>query len=108
MHIPHNWVILHIKQPKPEPIYKVLAGWSGGYLDGDYWRMNSGIKSVEVEGDNFIFHGHSGSSYTCHKDNYGLKMNNARIYNLLKEELEDDIVLMDEDTDWTQIDWDAA
>jgi hypothetical protein len=40
-----NWVV--IKMKGDDTHYRVLAGWSGGYLDGDSWRMNSGITKVE-------------------------------------------------------------
>lgn len=100
---PHNWVILHINHT--EELYKVLAGWSGGYLDGDSWRMSSGIVSVDFDGEYYSFYGDSGSVYKCHKDTYGLKMNNAGIYEKLKEACGDDVILMPEDTDWTQVDW---
>ena len=64
---PDNWVIIEI--PKEEKTYsKVLAGWSGGYLDGDYWRVNSGITEVEEKEDHYLFHGQSGSVYGCWKD----------------------------------------
>ena len=52
MYTPDNWVVLKLKPGKgAHPIYKVLAGWSGGYLDGDSWRMNSGISKVTENGD---------------------------------------------------------
>jgi len=49
-----------------------MATWSGGYLDGDSWRMNSGIKGAEETEDSWEFIGHSGSVYTCGKLNYGV------------------------------------
>jgi len=48
MYNPDNWVV--IKMNGDDPHYRVLAGWSGGYLDGDSWRMNSGITRVEDAG----------------------------------------------------------
>ena len=47
---------------------KVLAGWSGGYLDGDSWKLNSGITKVEDLGDEWAFHGVTGSVYYCNKE----------------------------------------
>lgn len=105
---PDNWVVLKIKQGKLDSgFYKVLAGWSGGYLDGDSWRMNSGISKVTENGDYFEFWGYSGSCYVCHKDSYGLRMNNAGVYNALKEQegFENQITLMDENTDWLNVKW---
>lgn len=63
---PNRWLLVEVGD-----IHKVFASWSGGYLDGDSWKLNSGIKSVEKDGDYFLFHGFSGSIYKCHKDAYG-------------------------------------
>jgi hypothetical protein len=111
IYTPNNWVVLRITEPAGSKTiddvvyYKVLAGWSGGYLDGDSWRMNSAVTSVEVDGDYFLFHGVSGSCYKCRNKRYGLKINNAYIYNKLKKEYGDRVHLMDEDTDWTRVEW---
>ena len=105
---PDNWVVLKIKQGKLDSgFYKVLGGWSGGYLYGDSWRMNSGITEFTEDGDYLLFHGYSGSVYRCHKKSYGLRMNNAGAYNQLKENeaFEGQITLMDEDTDWKEVKW---
>ena len=107
-YFPDNWVVLKIKPGKGAfPFYKVLAGWSGGYLDGDSWRMNSGISKLTKEDEYFEFWGESGSCYVCHKDSYGLRMNNAGVYNALKEKEQFDgqVQLMPEDTDWLSVDW---
>lgn len=66
MEKPDRWVI--IKLPD---CYKVLGTWLGGYLDGDYWRLNSGIESVSEDEDFYYFTGYSGSIYKCHKKTYG-------------------------------------
>jgi len=85
-YLPDNWVVLKIKEGKLDSgFYKVLAGWSGGYLYGDSWRMNSGISEVTEDGDYLLFHGYSGSVYRCYKGGYRLRMNNAGVYNQLKE-----------------------
>ena len=75
MNQPDNWVVLKIDGDDPH--YRVLAGWSGGYLDGDSWKLNSGIVSVFDTDDSFKFIGSSKSVYMCNKNSYGLKMNNS-------------------------------
>ena len=65
---PDNFVLLKIMLPE-ETIYKVLGGWSGGYLDGDHWRMNSGIVDYSIEGNKITFKGDSGSEYIVHREN---------------------------------------
>lgn len=67
METPDKWLLIDVG----EGVHKVFASWTGGYLDGDYWRLNSGIERVEKDGDYFLFHGFSGSTYKCHKDAYG-------------------------------------
>ena len=101
--VPDNWVVLKIQTDADGVIYKVLAGCSGGYLYGDSWRMNSGITKVVEKQDSIEFYGNSGSCYECYKGSYGLRMNNAGIYNQLKEAFGDTIELMAEDTKWVNL-----
>lgn len=64
---PDRWLLVECGD-----LHRVFATWAGGYLDGDSWRLNSGIDTVEVDEDgNFLFHGYNGSIYKCHKDRYG-------------------------------------
>jgi len=61
---PDRWVVLKIKEGKGTfPFYKVLGGWSGSYIYGDSWRMNSGITSVFERENTVDFYGESGSMY---------------------------------------------
>jgi len=68
---PDRWVVVKIDNKLDTPFYKVFATWTGGYLDGDRWKLNSGIKLVESDEDYYYFIGHSGSCYKCHKKGYG-------------------------------------
>lgn len=103
---PDNWVVLKITSDY-KTLYKVLAGWSGGYTTGDSWRMNSGVTRVEISDNSWRFYGSSGSCYVCHKEQYRLRMNNVGIYNKLKEDNVPgyDVELMPENTDWNTIKW---
>ena len=96
---PDSWVVLKIVN-EGETLYKVLAGKSGGYLDGDSWRMNSGITTVEKQAHLYGFYGSSGSVYWCHQDAYRLTMATSGVYNQLKENFGDAVEIMPEDTDW--------
>jgi len=101
---PDNWVVVKIKGDDPH--YRVLGGWSGGYLDGDSWRMNSGITRVVDADDHWLhFHGSSGSVYRCNKGSYTLRMNNAHVWVQLQELHGDKVEMMPEDTDWLTMDW---
>lgn len=100
---PDNWVVIKIKGKDPH--YRVLAGWSGGYLNGNSWRLNSGITKVEEDDRNYYFFGASGSSYCCNKGAYTLRMNNAHIWDKLQKLYGEKVELMPEDTDWLNLDW---
>lgn len=103
IHTPDNWVV--IKIGGKDPHYRVLAGWSGGYLYGTSWQLNSGIVRVKEASNYFDFYGHSGSCYRCNKSSYGLRMNNAYVWDQLKEKHGDKVELMPEDTNWMEMDW---
>lgn len=96
---PDNWVVLKIVTDDV-PLYKVLAGWGGGYLAGDYWRLNSGISMVFEREDSVDFYGYSGSLYHCRKGSYGLSMITSGIYEELSA---GHVELMPEDTDWKNL-----
>lgn len=96
--IPDNWVVLKIPDG-----FKVFATWAGGYLDGDSWKINSGIKEVEEDEDYYYFIGFSGSCYKCHKKGYGVATSYGQ--SLLDKILDTKKVeLMDEQTNWTSLD----
>jgi hypothetical protein len=99
---PDNWVVLKITTEE-EILYKVLAGWSGGYLGSDCWKLNSGIVEAHELEEEWKFIGHSGNEYICPKDQYKLRMNNAGVYNKLMKHYGDLVELMPEDTDWSQL-----
>lgn len=100
---PDNWVIIKINGDDPH--YRVLAGWSGGYLDGNSWRMNSGITEVNETDDCYYFKGSTGSEYCCRKHSYTLRMNNAHVWNALKEKHGHKVEMMPEETNWMKVDW---
>ncbi len=100
---PDNWVVIKLKGEDPH--YRVLAGWSGGYTTGDYWRMNSGITRVEETEHAFMFYGSSGSCYECRKTGYCLRKNNAHVWSGLKAQHGNNVEMMPEDTDWMNTDW---
>lgn len=102
---PDNWVMLKVRVRDGEYVHKILAGWSGGYLDGDSWRINSGVESVSRDGDYLLFHGSSGSTYRCHKKSYCLRMNNAHVYEMIRKKYPNEVEMLPEDTDFESIDY---
>jgi hypothetical protein len=109
MNYPNSWVILKITGPETENkdptvyAYKVLAGWSGSYLNGSSWQLNSGIVDVEEDKEHFLFSSHSGSVYICHKDTYGISMATAEVWNTLQTRYPGQVELMPENTDWSKL-----
>tara|TARA_B110000259_G_C13988017_1_gene391284 strand:+ start:932 stop:1246 length:315 start_codon:yes stop_codon:yes gene_type:complete len=98
---PYKWVVVKFKGDDPH--YRVLGSWSGGYLDSDSWRMNSGITSVNEDEQDYRFFGSSGSCYVCNKESYGMILYTSAVYDNLKEIHGDNVELMPQDTDWSNI-----
>ncbi len=92
MNVPDQWVVLEFVISK-QTIQKVFAGWRGGYLHGDSWRLNSGIVETKEFDDYWDFHGASGSVYRCRKDGYGMTTYMAQIYNSFLASLSDDMTM---------------
>ena len=108
-YIPDNWVVVRINSAAtPHTFYKILAGWHGGSA-GAAWRLNSGIVKCDNDPYNedlLRFHGASGSVYLCSKFSYGLRSNNAYIFDNFQKKLgEKHFELMPEDTNWVEMDW---
>lgn len=104
-YIPDNWVVIRMTH-KDSVFYKVLAGWSGSYLNGDSWRLNSGVDKCvyDVTTDRWKFYGATGSVYYCHVDTYGLRMSTAPIWNQMLEKYPDQVELL-ENRNWAEMDW---
>lgn len=98
---PDKWML--IKVGGTDPHYRVFGSWYGSYLDGDAWRLNSGVKSVEQDENYYYFYGHSGSVYRCMKGAYGA---NSYGYTNAQHICKDNnSFLMDEPEDVMKIDW---
>lgn len=104
MYVPDEWVIIKISGPDPH--YRVFGSWRGGYLSGESWRMNSGVKSVEMEGDYYLFNGDSGSVYKCHKKAYGIRsFHNSTVLIKWKEKLKEKFKIFTKKPKIMEIDW---
>lgn len=80
---PDKWILVEIKGDNPH--YKAFGCWSGGYLHGDSWRMNSGITEVYETDTSYVFVGSSGSKYHCAKEMYGLNVTGAGVLKQFEE-----------------------
>ena len=94
--MPNSWVILEVTY-KGEQYQKILSGWSGGYVDGDSWRMSSPIKNLEIDIDSEWITATtlSGSTYRLLKESQGLRMSNGGVYNQLKERFGDSVEIVE-------------
>jgi hypothetical protein len=105
---PDKWVVVKITGPDTPPIHKVFACWYGGYLDGDSWKLNSGITKTTLEGNVYSFEGSSGSVYECQKDIYGYNMYGGSVLNGMIEKAEKNgitIEILPEETNWLEINY---
>ena len=108
MEHPDKWIVVKI-----EPLgdsgnthYRVFASYYGGFTGSDSWRLNSGISSVEVENDFFLFHGSSGSLYKCHKDCYGTSGYSYGVLQNLKANSKSiTLTEMASDTNWLELNY---
>lgn len=95
---PERWVILKL----PNNCYKVFATWSGGYLDGDRWKLNSGIEKVEQDDNYYYFIGFSKSCYKCYKKRYGIATSyGLGVLNKIIEQGDGQIELMEDSGNWS-------
>ena len=97
---PERWVIVKL----PNNYYKVFGTWAGGYLDGDRWKLNSGISKVEQDENFYYFIGFSGSCYKCHKKAYGIATSyGLDVLNKRIEQGNGQIELMEDVVDWANV-----
>ncbi len=87
---PDAWVIVRLTVDG-EVIDKVLGGWYGGYLNGDSWRLNSGITEVRDLDDFYEFEGSSGSTYRCAKGTQRMSSLMAQVLSGFQDSLKDTV-----------------
>ena len=105
---PDRWVVVKIDTEDHPSIYKVFASWSGGYLDGDSWKLNSGITKVTLVDKRYEFEGSSGSVYSCGINSYGTNTYGHGILNNLIDKIKragGKCVVLNENTNWMELDY---
>lgn len=70
-YFPDKWLVVKISSEE-DTHYRIFACWYGGFANGDSWKLNSGIKEIEVVNEAFRFIGDSGSRYIGSVNNYGI------------------------------------
>ena len=89
IYTPDRWQIVLLRN-KTESIKKVFAGWYGGYVNGDSWKLSSGIIDTKEFEDRYEFLNHSGSLYICYKQNQGMSSYMSSIMNRWVEDSKED------------------
>lgn len=64
----HQVIKLSGRAVADSPMYKVLAGWFGGFAGSDSWGTSSGIEKIVDGGRHWDIHNFSGSVYRCVKN----------------------------------------
>jgi hypothetical protein len=86
---PDLWEILELKFNDSEEITrKIMASWYGGYLDGDSWRLSSGITEIIDKETYYEIHNESGSVYHCNKNSRGMSGYTTGVFDRLITEIE--------------------
>jgi hypothetical protein len=86
MYSPGAYRVILIDTPTGQ-LVKLFASWSGGYLDGDSYRINSGTEVIIEEQNNYFFYGFSGSIYKLNKFTQGhLTSYSSGIYNRILQQ----------------------
>ena len=94
---PDVWVVLKFTH-KGEVTYKILAGWYGGYLGADWWKLSSGVTKVtkhlrdmpeaEFKAE-YLMDNYSGSVYSGYESNYRTSGLSQSLYSAWVEKLKD-------------------
>lgn len=85
---PDRWVLVKIQAVGHEPYYRVLAGWYGGFTQGDSWKLSSGVEKSIDHGKYYEMPQSSGSVYICHKGAHGMSMYTSSIFAKFQDDCE--------------------
>ena len=87
---PDKWVVLKFSGAAVgTPLYKVFAGWYGGYTHGDSWKMNSGITRIEHDDGIYRISGASGSTYSCPDQYESMSVYMTQVYYTMLKDISD-------------------
>lgn len=87
-YVPDKWILLETGDGT-ETVYKVFAGWYGGYTGSDSWKLSSGVTNMTVFPDRYEFENFSGSLYVCYKAVEGMSMYMRQIFDGFMTQLKD-------------------
>lgn len=101
---PDGWILVKIEGTDPH--YRVFGSWAGGFLDGDQWRLNSGVTGVVEDDDYYYFYGTSSSVYRCSKESYGrLTGYNTNVINGYCDKSQGTMMILNDMPEVMEIDW---
>lgn len=84
---PDDWAIIRIQGPEMErPVFRVAAGWAGGYTQGRSWKLSSTVEDVTFSDKGAVFQNSSGSFYHCAVHREGLDWYTASVVKSYQEE----------------------
>lgn len=104
---PSRWMVVSITHDS-KTHYRVFGTWSGGYLHGDSWKLNSGITKATLIDGAYHFEGSSGSVYICRETSYGSTAYGwGVIDSMIKQSAENNtlIQILEEDTNWLELNY---
>lgn len=102
---PDRWMVVSITN-NAKTHYRVFGSWGGGYLNGDSWKLNSGITKATLVDGVYHFEGSSGSVYECRKRSYGATGYTWGVLDGMIKRAADDgalIQILEEDTDFLEL-----
>ena len=101
---PDAWQVIEINTPT-ETIYKLFSTWYGSYLNGESWKLNSGITNMKKVGKVYEVTGHSGSVYTvpAYENTYRTTAYTGSVLNQLIKKSEYKIRVLPYNTEWEKL-----
>ncbi len=104
---PDCWIGFKINNPEfDKPIYKIFAGWYGGYGGSDSWKINSGITRFEEKDGLLYFYGETKSVYIVNPNNYRMSGYMHSVWNNMMQQIECSekiFEIMPKETNWKAI-----
>lgn len=104
---PDRWLVVSITE-NTKTHYRVFGSWGGGYLNGDSWKLNSGITKATFVDGVYHFEGSSGSVYECRETSYGSTgYGYGVITNMIEESAEHNVLIqiLEKDTNFLELDY---
>lgn len=104
---PDRWMVVSITHDT-KTHYRVFGTWSGGYLHGDSWKLNSGITKATLVDGVYHFEGSSGSVYECRENSYGSSAYGWSVLDgIIKQHAEQNILIqiLEPETNFLEIEY---